>query len=99
MMASFWKRVFPSFAALVVWRVQNWHQVTGISLDQLLMLHLELLIFGAIFPSLDKSHFLSPFVITGGTLATPSLPTPPESPNAPAAATALIYKLWEISTV
>lgn len=97
-MASFWKRVFPSFAALVVQRVQIWHQVTVVILDQLLMLRWELLIFGAICPSLDKSHFLSPFVITGGTLATPSLPAPPVSPNASAAATTLIYKLWEIST-
>jgi len=77
-MASFWKRVFPSFAALVAWRVHIWHQKTVVILDHLeLTLRWELLIFGAVFPVLDKSHFHSPFVVTGGTLATPSLPAPP----------------------
>lgn len=75
-MASFWKRASKfsrSFAALVMWRVQVWHQVTVVVLGQLLTLHWELLTFGAVFPSLEKSHFFSPPVTTG---ATPSLPAP-----------------------
>lgn len=99
LIASFWKSVFPSFAAVVVRRVQIWHQVTVVIVDQPLVLCWELLIFGATLSSFDKSHFLSPHVITACTVATLSLPAPPVSPNASAAATTPIYKLWEISTV
>lgn len=56
-----------------MWRVQVWHQVSVVVLGQLLALHWELLTFGAVYPSLEKSHFLSPLVTTG---ATPSLPDP-----------------------
>lgn len=51
-----------------------WHQVTVLSVGQLLTLHWELLTFGAVFPFLGKTHLLlSPLVTTG---ATPSLPAP-----------------------
>lgn len=56
-----------------MWRVQVWHQVTVVSVGQLLILHWELLTFGAVFPSLVMSHLLSSLVTTG---ATPSPPAP-----------------------